>query len=156
MTEFRVRRAEPGDRAFLVVANRALARETEATELDEAVVTRGVAHALDDEARGLYFIAESNPRDPAGSLLVTREWSDWRDSWIWWIQSVYVDPAQRRKGVYRCLHEAVLREARARADVSLIRLYVDRDNDPARTTYEAMGMHLGRYDLMEQAVGRDS
>ena len=83
-------------------------------------------------------------------MLVTREWSDWRDGWIWWIQSVYVQPDARRSGVYRRLHDAVVREARAAGDVRVIRLYVDRDNRAARTTYEAVGMHLGRYDLMAQ------
>lgn len=145
----RVRPARADDHAFLVAANLGLARETEDTQLDEAVLGAGVRAALGDEHRGSYYLAELDG-SPAGSLLVTREWSDWRDGWIWWIQSVYVLPARRRQGVYRQLHAHVLERARARGDVRLVRLYVDKDNARARATYLGLGMELSRYDLLEQ------
>ena len=144
---FHVRPATPDDHAFLVAANLGLARETEATELDESTLAAGVAAALADPGRGTYFIAE-DARGPAGSLLVTREWSDWRNGWIWWIQSVYVPPERRRQGVYRRLHGDVIARARADAQVRLVRLYVDKDNERARATYLALGMELSRYDMM--------
>jgi GNAT superfamily N-acetyltransferase len=81
---------------------------------------------------------------------VTREWSDWRDGWIWWIQSVYVDPPRRRRGVYAALHRHVLEQARLAGDVVGLRLYVDRANRAAQRTYERLGMAPSHYVLYEQ------
>jgi GNAT superfamily N-acetyltransferase len=143
-----VRAARPEDHALLVEFNRAMARETESLELDLERVSRGVRAALLDPSRGFYLIAEHAGR-PAGGLMVTREWSDWRDGWVWWIQSVYVAPHARRRGIYRALHGQVLREARARGDVVGVRLYVDRANRGAQATYAALGMQPSHYLMFE-------
>jgi ribosomal protein S18 acetylase RimI-like enzyme len=83
-----------------------------------------------------------------GQLMLTREWSDWRDGWWWWIQSVYVAPDWRRRGVYRALHDAVVAEVDAAPDVCGIRLYVEPENETARATYRALGM-VETYRVME-------
>lgn len=144
----RVRRARPGDLAVIVAFNAAMAEETEGRELDRETLTAGVEELLADPAKGLYFLAERNG-ETAGQLMVTYEWSDWRDGRIWWIQSVYVPPAHRRKGTYRTLHDHVRRAARSEAAVGL-RLYVDRANAAARDTYRALGMRESRYVMFEE------
>ncbi len=87
----------------------------------------------------------------AGALLLTREWSDWRDGWFWWIQSVHVEREARRQGVYRALHEEVLRRALAAGDVVGVRLYVEQANVAAQRTYERLGMLRSHYVVYEQA-----
>jgi GNAT superfamily N-acetyltransferase len=149
-----VRGARADDHAFLVEGNRAMARETEGRELDLERLSAGVRAALGDPIRGTYRIAEIDAR-PAGCLMVTREWSDWRNGWIWWIQSVYVAPEFRRRGVYSALHQSVLAEAREAGDVVAVRLYVDGDNTGAQTTYAALGMQRSHYSMFEtEDLGR--
>ncbi len=145
----RVRRAGPGDLEFLVAAQRAMARETEGRALDPAAVRAGVEAVLDDPVKGFYLVADWE-REPAGCLLVTAEWSDWRAGWIWWIQSVWVAPQHRRRGIYRHLHEEVLARAAADGAVRALRLYVVEGNAAARKTYEALGMRRSAYLLYEQ------
>jgi GNAT superfamily N-acetyltransferase len=128
--------------------NQALAAQTEGKDLDRARLEAGIAHALADASRGTYFVAERDGR-VAGALLVTREWSDWRDGWFLWIQSVYTLPEERRSGVYRALYRHVLEQARAAGDVCGIRLYVERENDRARATYAALGMRESSYRIYE-------
>ena len=106
---YRVRPARPEDRDLIVRFNRAMARETEGRDLEEATIAAGVEALLADPSKGRYFLAERRA-EVAGQLMVTPEWSDWRNGPVWWIQSVYVAPAHRRRGVYRMLHEHV-REA---------------------------------------------
>jgi GNAT superfamily N-acetyltransferase len=143
-----VRDAAASDRELLVAFNASMARETEGLELDLGRLASGVAAALADTGRGRYLVAELEGR-AAGCLLITREWSDWRDGWVWWIQSVYVDPDSRRRGVYTALHRAVLERARAAGDVVGLRLYVERGNVRAQTTYEKLGMRASHYRLYE-------
>ena len=143
-----MRPAAAADVADLVRFNRAMARETEALALDEAVLEAGVRAVLADPARGFYLVAELDGRR-AGSLMVTPEWSDWRNAWIWWIQSVFVEAEARRRGVYRALHGAVLTRARESCDVRAVRLYVERENRGAQDTYAALGMSPSRYQLFE-------
>jgi len=145
-----IRPAEPEDADFLVANNLAMARETEEKELDEPTLRAGVSAALDDPRRGFYLVAEMEGR-PVGSLLVTEEWSDWRNGFFWWVQSVYVDRGARRRGVYRRLYEAVRERGRARADVCGFRLYVERENFRARRAYEKLGMGETRYAMYEDA-----
>lgn len=148
-----VREATPADRDFLVDCARAMARETEHLELDLATVHAGVAALLDDPARGRVFIAEAGGR-PAATLMLTHEWSEWRDGFFWWIQSVYVVPEARRRGLYRLLHVHV-RDLAARTDgVYGLRLYVERDNANAQATYRRMGMEETAYLIYEEAVRR--
>ncbi|MBY0277882.1 GNAT family N-acetyltransferase [Candidatus Binatia bacterium] len=149
----RAREATPADRDFLVECARAMALETEHKELDLATVRAGVASLLADAARGRVFVAEADGA-PAATLMLTYEWSDWRDGFFWWIQSVYVVPSHRRRGLYRLLHEHV-RALAARTDgVYGLRLYVERDNVNAQATYRRMGMEETPYLIYEEAVRR--
>lgn len=144
------RAATSADFRVLVEFNLSMARETEGLELDRARLERGVEAALADSGRGFYLVAELDGA-PSGCLLVTAEWSDWRNGWAWWIQSVYVMPAARRHGVYRALHARVLELARERGDVVALRLYVERNNLPAQATYRQLGMHESHYRMFEAA-----
>ena len=148
-----VREATPADRDFLVDCASAMALETEHKELDLPTLRAGVAALLDDATRGRVFVAEVSGA-PAATLMLTYEWSDWRNGFFWWIQSVYVVPAQRRRGLYRLLHEHV-RELAARTDgVYGLRLYVERDNADAQQTYRRMGMEETAYRIYEEPVRR--
>lgn len=146
-----VRLATSGDVATIVAFNEAMARETEDKGLSTERLRAGVAAVLSDPGRGVYRVALVDGRE-AGCLLITREWSDWRNAWFWWIQSVYVAPWARRRGVYVALHEEVRRAARAAGDVCGLRLYVDSENAGAMRTYERVGMHHARYEMYEEAL----
>ncbi len=146
-----VREATVEDRDRIVEYNRAMARETEGRELDLATVRAGVEALLADPSRGRYFLAERGDT-AVGQAMVTYEWSDWRNGRLWWIQSVYVAPVHRRSGVYRSLHEHVERLARAR-DAAGLRLYVERENEAARRTYERLGMEPSDYVMYEDVWG---
>ncbi len=147
----RVRDALPTDLELLVRFNAAMALETEGKVLDSQRLRAGVARALADPQRGLYLVAED--AGAVAALLLTREWSDWRDGWFWWIQSVYVAPEARRRGAYRALHAEVLRRAAAAGDVVGVRLYVEQHNAAAQRTYERLGMLRARYVVYEQEHG---
>jgi GNAT superfamily N-acetyltransferase len=95
---YRIRPARPEDVDLIVRFNRAMARETEGRDLEEATIAAGVEALLADPSKGRYFLAERRA-EVAGQLMVTPEWSDWRNGPVWWIQSVYVAPAHRRRGV---------------------------------------------------------
>ncbi|WP_414717223.1 GNAT family N-acetyltransferase [Tahibacter sp.] len=146
MTEIRIRAATRGDIAFLVDANAAMALETEDKPLDRERLTRGVTSVFADARRGFYRIAEHEGR-PVGCLLVTYEWSDWRDGDWWWIQSVYVMPDARRLGVFRAMYAQVEADARATAGVIGLRLYVEWENERAQRTYAALGMTQEHYHM---------
>ena len=144
-----VRSAGTPDMAVLVEFNRAMAMESEEKGLDEATLAAGVQHLIDHPVDGFYLVAEIGGV-PAGCLMVTYEWSDWRAGRFWWIQSVYVRPEHRRKGVYSALHETVRDRARAAPDACGIRLYVERDNAGAQATYASLGMRETAYRLYEE------
>jgi GNAT superfamily N-acetyltransferase len=143
-----IRIADPADVPFLVDSNIAMARETEHKTLDRAVLTRGTRAVFEDARRGFYLIAECDDA-PAGCLLITYEWSDWRNGDWWWFQSVYVTPAARRRGVFRALYADVERRARAAGAVGL-RLYVERDNARAQRTYASLGMEEESYKMLRR------
>jgi ribosomal protein S18 acetylase RimI-like enzyme len=143
-----VRPAGPGDRDTVTDFNIRLALESEGLRLEPAVVRAGVERVLADSTRGLYFLAEVDGM-VAGQTLITYEWSDWRNGWFWWIQSVYVHPDHRRRGVFRALHEFIASRARRDAEICGLRLYVDRRNEQAMRTYERLGMRPGGYLLYE-------
>jgi ribosomal protein S18 acetylase RimI-like enzyme len=128
-----------------------MARETEGRELARPTLDAGVRRLLEREDRGFYWIAEYGG-EAAGCLMITREWSDWRNGEFWWIQSVYVRPEMRRRGVYRTLHEHVVRQAASNPDVCGLRLYVERDNETAQRTYQALGMEQTAYRMFEQPI----
>lgn len=148
MEAIRIRPATAGDIEALAANHRAMARETEGKELDADTTLRGTRAVLDDPGKGFYLIAERDGT-MVGQLLVTFEWSDWRDGIFWWIQSVYVLPFARRGGVYRALHDHVIARAREAGGVCGVRLYVDRENHIAQTTYRSMGMTPAHYDMYE-------
>ena len=126
----------------------ALAAESEGRRLDSAVVGRAVERALGDPTLGRYFMAELGGQ-VVGQLMITTEFTDWRDGVFWWIQSVYVRLAVRRQGVYRALHEYVARVARQQDGVCGLRLYAERENRGARQVYERLGMRPTNYVLYE-------
>jgi GNAT superfamily N-acetyltransferase len=125
-----------------------MAWETEQRRLDGARVRRGVAALLRDRAKGTYYLAEVAGQ-VAGQLLLTHEWSDWRNGKFWWIQSVYVAAAFRRRGIFRALFQHVLQEARAAKGVCGLRLYMDAHNTRARQTYECLGLRQTDYHVFE-------
>ncbi len=144
-----VRRATPADAPVVAEFNARLARETEGKTLDPAVLAAGVAAVLADPNKGIYFVAEDE-----GSVLgmteVTFEWSDWRNGWLWWIQSVYVRADARRRGVFRALYEHIYQTAVREADVVGLRLYVEHHNHAAQQTYLRLGMTEAGYRVLEK------
>ena len=145
-----VRRATAADADVIADFNARMALETEQLRLDPPTLAAGVRAALADDHKALYFVAEINGM-VAGQLMITREWSDWRNADIWWIQSVYVHPDHRGRGIFRSLFQHVEREAIA-AGVCVIRLYVHSTNTSARACYESLGMHSGHYQVMEKPL----
>lgn len=149
--EVQVRDAEPTDIDRIAQWQVDMAAETEDKPLDRSTVRRGVQAVFDDREKGFYLVA-AHGCTPVASMLVTKEWSDWRNGWFWWIQSVFVDADHRRRGIYRALHEALRIRARAVAGVIGLRLYVERENAHAMQTYAAMGMHETAYRLFEEEL----
>jgi GNAT superfamily N-acetyltransferase len=143
-----VRPARPSDLETLVRFSAAMAVETEGRTLDLDRLRQGTSAVLASSEHGYYLVAETASRVIA-QLLLTYEWSDWRNGVFWWIQSVYVEPGMRRHGVYRTMHEYVLRDAQRRKDVCGIRLYVAKDNGKAQAAYTQLGMGLTAYQVYE-------
>jgi ribosomal protein S18 acetylase RimI-like enzyme len=145
---FRIRAAHASDAPMIADWNAAMALETEDKRLDPATVRAGVAAGIADPAKSRYFVAMQDASVagaetlgvPVGTLMLTTEWSDWRNGHWWWIQSVYVPPEHRRKGVFAALYRHVESLARQSPDVVGLRLCVERDNANAQRTYEALGM----------------
>lgn len=148
MSEITVRAAVPGDAAAIADYNRSMALETEEKALDPDRLASGVAAVFADPAKGAYHVAEIDG-EVVGCLMLTPEWSDWRDGTFWWIQSVYVRADARRMGVFRALYESVESEARAADGVCGIRLYVERENVGAQRVYDAVGMTRSSYQFFE-------
>lgn len=149
-SEFHVRLAEPRDRESLVTFNLALARETEGRQLDGALIQAGVESLLADSAKGFYVVMEHRPNGRMiGQLLITFEWSDWRNAVFWWLQSVYVHKEWRRRGVFKQLYDYVLREAERQGNVAGIRLYVEQDNTVAQGVYAHVGLAAAPYKVFE-------
>jgi len=146
-----IRQATPADAEDLIAFNQAMAYETEGLRLATETLHAGIHTALSDPAHGFYLVAERDGR-VVGSLLVTFEWSDWRNGQFWWIQSVYVLPQYRGNGVYRTLYTAVRERARARDHVCGFRLYVERNNTRAQRTYAALGMAPTPYLMYEETI----
>lgn len=143
-----IRRAELPDTKFLRDNNIALALETEDIHLDTRTVEHGVRGLLQNPERGFYCLAEMKSK-PAGSLMITPEWSDWHNGIFWWIQSVYVLPEFRRQGIYTALYRYVMNLASNNSDVCGLRLYVEKENEVAQASYVTLGMHKSDYLLYE-------
>lgn len=148
MSSFQIRKADPQDSQVIARFNQLMARETEQKGLDPETLLKGVLAVLQDESKGLYYLAEENGI-VVGQLMITYEWSDWRNGMFWWIQSVYVEETSRKKGVYRALHEHVLRLAKKTSGICGLRLYVDAHNKHAKETYTRLGMTKTEYELFE-------
>ena len=148
-----IRAARLGDAPTLVDFNAAMALETEHLTLDRDILSRGVRAGLADLAKARYFVAETDGRI-VGQLMLTLEWSDWRDGEIWWIQSVYVHADFRRRGVFKGLYKYVEQLARTSGAVGL-RLYVEKHNLAAQSTYARLGMRMSEYLVMEDLRLRD-
>jgi GNAT superfamily N-acetyltransferase len=144
----RYRLAAPADAEAIVQFQMAMALETEGLQLDEETCRAGVRAVFEDAARGTYYVAESEGRVVA-STLITFEWSDWRNGVVWWIQSVYVAPEMRGRGVYRGLYRYLQSLAERDARVRGIRLYVDRRNTAAQQVYARLGMNGEHYQVFE-------
>ena len=143
-----VRNAIPEDAAAIVDFQLKMALETESLTLEPEVVKDGVAALFHDPSKGCYFVAEEGGVVVA-SLMITYEWSDWRNGWVWWIQSVYTAPAFRRRGIYRALYAYVKSLVLESDNIRGIRLYVDKTNHPAQKVYSALGMNGEHYTTYE-------
>jgi GNAT superfamily N-acetyltransferase len=133
--------------------NIALCRETEGRELDPVTVTNGVKRFVSESQRGRYFVAEIDG-EVVGQAAHTFEWSDWRNGELWWIQSVYVHPAFRSKGVFRTLFMHIKELGEADVDCCGIRLYMERENDTARESYRRLGFSETGYVVFERLFSR--
>ena len=152
MTELTIRDARTDDIEFLVRFNRNLAQETEGLTLDADTLRCGVQALFDDPSLGFYLVAVSQQR-VVGCLMITKEWSDWRNGVFWWVQSVYVEEEFRRQGIFRQLYAAVQSLA-SEKKVCGFRLYVERENVVAQNTYRDLGMCETPYKMFEQLTKR--
>jgi len=148
-----IREANVSDTDVITEFNSQMALETEQRRLNPERLRKGVVALLGDKAKGVYFLAEieneTNARTIAGQLMLTYEWSDWRNGNFWWIQSVYVAKEFRGKGVFKALFQQVKSLAAARTDVCGLRLYMDAQNQTARQTYDRIGFHQTNYEIFE-------
>lgn len=155
MSGFEITAATPDDAPTVVAFNIALAAESENKPLDPPTVCAGVKAVLSDPAKGRYYVARltAGPEVGAiiGQLMVTVEWSDWRDGPLWWVQSVYVREDHRRQGVFRSLFRHVLTAAKAEGSPA-VRLYVEEHNAAARATYAALGLGPTGYLVLERPL----
>lgn len=143
-----IRAATAADAPLLATWAASMALETENKVLDDAIVLAGITAGIADPSKARYVVAEC-AGDPVGTLMLTTEWSDWRNGWWWWIQSVYVTPAQRRRGVFRALYAHAHALARQTPGVCGLRLYVEDANVRAQATYASLGMVDARYRVFE-------
>jgi len=146
-----IRRAEERDASVITSFNIAMALETENKVLDPDLVAAGVKGLLGNPAAGFYVVADVKDV-VTGCLMITTEWSDWRNGTFWWIQSVFVREDFRRKGLYRLLYHYVLNLAEREGGVCGFRLYVEKDNHAAQATYRALEMEETHYRIFEKMM----
>lgn len=144
----KIRNAELKDMETVAVFQIKMALETENVHLDRDTVLSGVEAVLTDPAKGRYIVAEEDGQIGA-SLLITYEWSDWRNGVVWWLQSLYVQPEWRRKGVFRAMFQFIKEMVECDAHIKGIRLYVDKTNTVAQETYRSLGMNGEHYKVFE-------
>lgn len=142
-----IRKANPADATAIIDFQQKMAWETERMTLDHKTISKGVNAVFQNLACGQYWVAEENEKVIA-SLLITYEWSDWRNSNVWWFQSVYVLPDHRRTGIFRMMYEKIKEEALIQ-NIAGLRLYVETNNLSAQHTYEALGMQCQHYKMYE-------
>jgi ribosomal protein S18 acetylase RimI-like enzyme len=149
--KYEIREASPIDAATIAKFNSRMAEETEGRVLNPDIIGPGVRRLLENADRGRYWVADAGG-EIIGQIMVTYEWSDWRNGALWWIQSVFVHPNYRRSGVFTALYrhvESIARESDARG----LRLYVEENNERAQKTYAALGMMWPNYLVMESIFG---
>lgn len=143
-----IRYGEETDVSILAGFQLRMAEETEGLQLDEELVAEGVLQLIHDRNKGFYLVAENDNEDLVGCLIITYEWSDWRNGWIWWIGSLYVEKTSRKQGIFRMLLDKVL-ELSKEHDVRALRLYMDEQNEPARAAYLRSGFKFSNYQVFE-------
>jgi len=143
-----IREANHADLSFIVNAQLAMAMETESLALDKTVVTQGVTRVLQSADLGFYWLAEDGGQSVA-SVLILKEWSDWRNGWVLWIHSLYVLPDYRRKGIFSMIYAALRQKVQQEKDLRGLRLYVEKTNQVAQQAYRAVGMTDNHYTLFE-------
>ena len=148
-----IRQADLSDAAVIADFNLRLAAETEALHLDPECVNQGVAAILSDPAKGLYFVAQING-EVVGQVMITYEWSDWRNGNLWWLQSVYVRKDYRRQGIFRALFKHLQDLAQKSGEVCGLRLYMHSENARARNSYQQLGMKRTQYEVFEMELGQ--
>lgn len=149
----KIKQATISDAALIAEYNVALAQESENLALDPALVRKGVESVLCDSAKGVYFGAYDNDRI-VGLLMVTYEWSDWRNGNIWWLQSVYVHPDYRSRGVFKSIYAHVVEQAKKNPEVCGFRLYVDAENKKAQDVYYRLEFEKTNYQVLEKMLER--
>mgnify|MGYP003352520676 FL=1 len=148
--EWNIRPGRIEDAERLVAFSQAMAFETEGRQLDEHRLRQGTRALLNSSDHGFFIVAEEpQTGQVVGQLMITYEWSDWRNALFWWIQSVYVDPARRRQGVFRQLHAKVIERAKADPGVCGVRLYVESENRVAQDVYRRVGLKPASYSVFE-------
>ncbi len=151
MNEIKIRLGYKKDAETIANFNILMAMETEHKKLPKNIITAGVKKILSNSQYGFYLIAEKN-NQIAGSLMVTKEWSDWRNGEFWWIQSVFIKTEFRRQGIYKKLYAFVKSKAQKNPDVCGFRLYVEEENSIAMQTYESCGMIKTHYKMYEEEI----
>lgn len=146
---YQTRPATPDDAPAIARYNQAMALETEGKTLNLDTLNKGVQHVFDEPAHGRYLVAETEQGEVVGCLLITYEWSDWRNAQLWWVQSVYVHPDHRRQGIFKRMYQAVRDLGEGSGGVCGYRLYVEQDNARAQTTYASLGMKKTPYLVYE-------
>lgn len=146
-----IRSASTDDISDIAQFNIAMAQETEERQLDPETIQSGVSGVIQNHAHGFYLIAERD-QVTVGSLLITFEWSDWRNGTLWWIQSVYVKPEHRRTGIFKALYDAVISRAHDTENVRGIRLYVEQENLGAQSVYQKLLMQKTPYQMYERML----
>lgn len=146
-----IRLAKDEDAPALIEFNQAMALETEGKRLETHVLQSGVEAVFNDEKKGFYVVAEEENKI-IGGLMITFEWSDWRNNWFWWIQSVYILPEARGRKIYRRLYEFVKEKARKNGNVCGFRLYVEKENANAQKVYEKLEMEASHYLMYEEMI----
>jgi GNAT superfamily N-acetyltransferase len=142
-----IRKAIVEEAPVIIDFQQKMAWETEQMTLKPETIKNGVNGVFENTSRGQYWVAEENGKIIA-SLLITYEWSDWRNSDVWWFQSVYVLPEWRRKGIFRSMYSHIKAEADNKG-IAGLRLYVETNNNTAQKTYESLGMQSEHYRMYE-------
>jgi GNAT superfamily N-acetyltransferase len=142
-----IRKASPSDSVTIIDFQQKMAWETEQMTLAPEIITQGVNAVFEEPSRGQYWVAENNGIVVA-SLLITYEWSDWRNRNVWWFQSVYVLPEYRRTGIFRSMYNHIKDEG-DKEGIAGLRLYVETNNSVAQNTYETLGMQSLHYRMFE-------